>query len=171
MLISTLMLALLLPAAAQESVRWYTIDQVEEQLKSNPRPVFIDAYTDWCGWCKKLDKDTFANPIIAKYLNENFIPVKFNAESKEPVNFMGQTFINDGSNGRTHQLAIALLPIQGRIGYPTVVFLNEKGELLTPVSGNKGPKDFEPMLVYFGEKHYLNQGWQDFMKSFTGSFE
>ena len=172
LLIFAVIVSAALPAvSAQEGVNWYSIDQVDELLKTNPKPVFIDAYTDWCGWCKKLDKDTFSDPVIASYLNENYIPVKFDAESKEPVTFMGRQFINDGKSGRTHQLAVALLPIQGRIGYPTVVFLNEKGELLTPVSGYKTPRDMEPMLVFFAEKHYLKSNWEEFMKTFKGSYQ
>lgn len=153
---------------SQEKVNWVKIEKLDEVLKSNPKPIFIDAYTDWCGWCKRLDKDTFSHPVIAAYLNEHFIPVKFNAESKTPITFSGREFINDGKSGRAHQLAVALM--QGQMSYPTVVFLNEKGELLSPVPGYREPKDFEPLLVFFGEKKYLTEKWEDFLKNFKGSF-
>ena len=61
--------------------------------------------------------------------------------------------------------------MNGQIGYPTVVFLNEKGELLSPIPGYLGPKDFEPLLVYFGEKKYESIKWEDFKKSFVGKVE
>lgn len=157
------------PAKAQEEkVKWYSINDIEHLLAQEPRPVFIDTYTDWCGWCKRLDADTFSDPIIAKYLNENYYPVKFDAESKEPVTFMGREFINDGKSGKSHQMAIALL--QGKMSYPTVVFLNEKGQLVSPVPGYKNPKEFEPILVFFAEKKYLTTKWEDFMAGFKGSF-
>lgn len=149
-------------------VHWYSIGDVDKLMAENPKPLFIDAYTDWCGWCKKLDKDTFSDPLIAKYLNENFYPVKFDAESKEPVTFKGKVFVNDGKSGKAHQLAVALL--QGRMGYPTVVFLNEKGELLAPVSGYKTPSQIEPILVFFGSGKYLTQKWEEFAAEFKGSF-
>ena len=153
--------------AQQESiVKWYGADDFDMLIAKNDRPIFIDAYTDWCGWCKKLDKDTFSDPVIAEYLNNNFYPVKFDAESKETITFMGQKFVNDGSAGKAHQLAVALM--EGQMSYPTVIFLNEKGELLTPVPGYRGPADFEPLLAYFGGKKYLEQKFEDFTKTFTG---
>jgi thioredoxin-related protein len=155
-------------AAAQQGTRvhWYGADDFEMLLEKQDRPIFIDAYTDWCGWCKKLDQDTFSDPVIAEYLNNNFYPVKFNAESKDPVKFMGREFVNDGTAGKAHQLAVALM--QGRMSYPTVIFLNEKGELLAPVPGYRGPADFEPLLVYFGNGKYLEQKFDEFTKTFTG---
>ena len=149
-------------------VKWYSIKDVDKLMKEAPRPIFIDTYTDWCVWCKRLDANTFSDSIIAKYLNDNFYPVKFNAESKEPVTFLGREFINDGKAGKAHQLAVALM--NGKMSYPTVVFLNEKGELLAPVPGYRGPKEFEPLLVYFGEKKYLTEKWEDFMAGFKGSY-
>ena len=153
---------------SQDGVKWYTIEEADALLKSDPKPLFIDAYTDWCGWCKKLDKDTFSDPIISEYLNTNFIPVKFNAESKEAVTFLGREFINDGKAGKAHQLAVALL--QGKMSYPTVIFMSEEGELLSPLSGYKTPKEIEPFLVFMGEKKFLNEKWEDFSKNFKSSF-
>jgi len=158
----------LLSGQQGEKVHWYSIEDVDKILAENPKPLFIDSYTDWCSWCKKLDKDTFSDPVIAKYLNDNFYPVKFNAESKEPVTFLGKEFINDGKAGKAHQLAVALM--QGKLSYPTVIFMNERGELLAPVPGYMGPKDFEPILVYFGEQKYLTQKWDEFKADFKGSF-
>ncbi|MBE0674577.1 MAG: DUF255 domain-containing protein [Bacteroidales bacterium] len=148
-------------------VKWYTIEEAEKLAKTSPRPIFVDTYTDWCSWCKKLDADTFSNPVIAEILNTSFYPVKFNAEGKDPVTFKGMKFINDGKNGRTHQLAISLL--QGKLGYPSVVFLNEKIELLTVVPGYRNAKDFEPMLSFFATKAYETTKYDDFVATFKGS--
>ena len=79
---------------AQEKilVKWYTIEEVQELVKNEPRKIYIDMYTDWCGWCKVMDKKTFTDESIAKQLNTNFYAVKFDAEGKEPVNFKNKEF-------------------------------------------------------------------------------
>jgi thioredoxin-related protein len=90
----------------KEKIKWYTIEEAEKLIKGQPRPIIIDTYTDWCIWCKRMDKDTFSNEVVAEILATRFYPVKFNAEGKEKVTFQGKTFVNDGKSGPTHQLAI-----------------------------------------------------------------
>lgn len=153
------------------SVKWYTLQEAEKLSKQSPKPIFIDTYTDWCGWCKKMDQETFTNPVIAEILNQKFYPVKFNAEGQESVTFLGQTFINDGKYGKAHQLAVALL--NGRLSYPTVVFLTQQDNKFSasPVPGFRQPKDMEVLLSYFAEKAYLNQKWEDYQKTFKGRIQ
>ncbi len=159
----------LLITAQTADVKWYSIEEAAALAKTDPRPLFVDAYTDWCGWCKKLDKDTFSHPVIAEILNTKYYAVKFDAEGKEPVTFQGRKFVNDGSLGKTHQLAYALL--QGQLGYPTVVFLTATSELITPVSGFKTPVQIEPMLIYFAGTSWQKQSYEEFMKTFKGQVQ
>jgi thioredoxin-related protein len=150
-------------------VKWYTLQEAEKLFKQSPRPFFIDAYTDWCGWCKKMDKDTFTNSVISDILNNKYYPVKFDAEGKESVTFLGTTFINDGKSGKAHQLAVALL--KGQLAYPTVVFLIPQSDgkmILEPVPGYKEPKEMETMLSFFADKSYGTQKFEDFQKIFIG---
>lgn len=154
----------------QEKVRWYSFEEAVELSKKNPKKLFIDVYTDWCGWCKKMDRETFTHPVIAKYLNEDFYAVKFDAESTKPIEFAGQTFVNEGGQPRNpHQLAIALL--QGKMGYPSIAYMNEDLQLITVVQSYQTPEQIEPILKYFGGNSYKSMGWTDFQAAFVSEIK
>ena len=124
-------------------VKWYSLEEAVALQKKKPKKIFIDMYTDWCGWCKRMDATTFTDPAVSAYLNENFYCVKFDAEQKNPVTFQGKTFnfITSGSRGY-HELAAALL--DGQLGYPSFVYLNEKLERITISPGYKQPAQIMP---------------------------
>ncbi|NLV18609.1 MAG: DUF255 domain-containing protein [Bacteroidetes bacterium] len=158
-------------ASKNEKVKWLSIEEAEKQMKQSPKPLFIDTYTDWCGWCKKMDQDTFSNPVISDILNNKFYPVKFNAESKEEITFLGQTFVNDGKAGNAHQLAVALL--RGELSFPTVVFLTSEEEkvYLTPLKGYRDAKEMELLLGYFSEEMYKTKSLEEYQKEFTSKIK
>ncbi len=158
-------------SAQTNGVKWLSIEEAEKLSASSPKPFFIDTYTDWCGWCKKMDKETFTHPVIADILNRKFYPVKFNAEGKEKVTFLGQTFINDGKAGNAHQLAVALL--QGQLSYPTVVFMvPDNGKYsISPVPGFREAKEMEVILSFFADNNYKTKSWDDYQKSFSGKIK
>lgn len=154
--------------AQEETVKWYSIQEALELNKTGERKIFIDVYTDWCGWCKKMDESTFSNPAIAKILNEEYYAVKFDAETNDTIDFAGQEFINEGGRSRSpHQLAVALL--QGKMSYPSVAYLNEQNQLLTSVPGYLTPDKLEPILVFFAEDAFNSKSFEDFMKDFKSN--
>jgi thioredoxin-related protein len=139
--------------AVSAKVNWLTFEQAVEKSKTEKRKLFVDVYTDWCGWCKVMDKNTFAEPTIAKLLNEKFYPVKFNAEQREDVVFQGTTFkfIQQGNSG-AHQLAAVLL--NNQLSYPTVAFVEEDFSNKYPVPGYRKPEEFHPLLIFFLENFH-----------------
>jgi len=151
-----------LDAFAQEELKWYTIEEVEKLSAENPRKIFIDVYTDWCGWCKRMDATTFKDPRIIKILNEDFYAVKLDGEGTEAIIFKDREykFIPQGRNGY-HELAAALL--QGKLSYPTTVYLDENLNMIQPIPGYLQVQDLEPILIFLGKDHYKNQTWQDFL--------
>ena len=150
-------------AVAAQQVNWISWDQAVATVQggSNDKKIFIDVYTDWCGWCKRMDKDTFQNPEVAAYMNENFLMVKLDGEQKEPIEYNGKTykFVPSGRKGY-HELAAALL--QGRLSYPTVVFLDEELNMLSPVPGYQKPDAFLQIAMYFGDNIYKEKDWQTY---------
>jgi thioredoxin-related protein len=126
-------------SAKEGELTWLTIEEASELgSKSNKKKFLVDVYTDWCGWCKVMDKKTFTDPELIKYLNDNFHVVKFNAEQKEPVTFKGKTYTWEpmGRNG-INTLGLELL--QNRMSYPSLVYLNENLEPITVSPGYKEP--------------------------------
>ncbi len=121
-----------------EGLSWYKIEDLEK-MQIGDKKVMIDMYTSWCGWCKVMDKKTFTDPNVIQYLNDHFVMVKFNAEQREPVMFKGKTYewINAGRRG-VNKLAMELM--NGRLGYPTMVYLDSDLNKIRSVPGYKTPQ-------------------------------
>ena len=153
-----------------DKVKWYTIEEALKLNATAPRKILMDVYTDWCGWCKKMDAETFDHPVIARYINKNFYAVKFDAESSAPVKFGEHTFTNPGSGGTrktTHQFATAL----GVSGYPTIVYFTGDLKLISPVSGYFTPEQIEPLLHYIVEDKFQNIKFEDYQKTFVSELK
>ena len=147
-----------------ETIVWLSWEEAIKKVETdkNPKKIFVDVYTDWCGWCKKMDKDTFQNPKVASYMKEHFYMVKMDAEGKDPITYDGRTFnyVPSGRRGY-HELAAALL--QNKLSYPTVIFLNEEKKILSPVPGYQKADAFLQIAKYFGDNIYLNKNWQEYI--------
>ncbi|MEZ4937938.1 MAG: DUF255 domain-containing protein [Crocinitomicaceae bacterium] len=115
-------------------VDWMTFEQAIQKNQSNKRYIFIDLYTDWCGWCKRMDATTFKESEVVTFMNEHFYSVKFDAEQKEDVKYKDQTFkfVAAGKNG-IHQLAYTLL--DGQLSYPSFVVLDKQEKRVTVLKG------------------------------------
>lgn len=154
--------------APPETIKWYSVEEAEALMDKAPRKMFIDFYTGWCGWCKVMDANTFANPVIAKYMNEHYYCVKFNAESYDTVKFAGQTFVNRGNNQPRFPHDFAGTIMQGKMSYPTYSFISKGpqgiGIILMP--GYYPPEQFEPYLHYYGENKETVMTFEEFKKTF-----
>jgi len=155
------------------SIKWYDIEQAVELNKKEARPILIDVYTDWCSWCNFMMKSTYANKGIANYINRNFYPVRFNAETFDTIEFRGKKYFNRKLGRKpTHDLASILL--EGNLSYPSIVFFDRSGRKII-VSGYKEPKDIEPALVYQVENlsNYvsLSEFTANFMFTYPAAFE
>src|SRR4028119_431835 len=99
---------------------WMTLEQVATSMQKERRPILIDLYTDWCGWCKVMDKKTYSNRNVATYLQQKFYIVKINAEGTQSISWNGKTY-KFNPNYKTNEFAIYLT--KGQLSYPTTVII------------------------------------------------
>lgn len=155
-----------------ELIQWYPSFN-EGLIKANQNSsklILLDVYTHWCGPCKSLSRN-LNHPEVAKVINQYFHPVKFNAEGNEKVHFLDKGFINQDfdpnkTQGRnaTHPFAFFIASVQGRLGYPTLVFLKNDGKEHYPVPGVFEPQELIYLLYYMAENHYKKMGFPQFKK-------
>ena len=158
---------------AQE-INWVTIEEAVELQQKQPKKIFMDVYTNWCGPCKLLDRNTFANKDVANYINENYYAVKFNGEGNTTVQFKENTFANPqydpakaNRRNSTHQFARYM-----RINaYPTLVFFDEKGDFITPITGYQTPQQLELYLKLFKSDDYKEMTDQEKFNAYHQAFK
>ncbi|MCK0130260.1 thioredoxin fold domain-containing protein [Flavobacteriaceae bacterium F08102] len=163
-------------AFAQEKINWMRLEEAIAEQAKEPKKILMDVYTTWCGPCKMLDKNTFQNADVAAYVNDHFYAVKFNAEGSETIVYKGKTYGNPSYNpnktGRNtqHQLA-SYLQVNA---YPTMIFMDENAELISPLVGYHTPRQLEIYLKLFATDKFkeidTKDKWLDYQKAFKGEF-
>jgi thioredoxin-related protein len=155
------------PIKGSSPIQWLSPVEVQAYLKNEEKPIIIDVYTDWCQYCKLMEKATWKQPEVKNYVSSHFYPVKFNAESKDSINWLGQIFIYKQSY-KVHMLAAEWL--KGNMVYPSTVIIPKEGESIV-LPGMLSPKELEPVLKYFGEGYYKTIEWETFKKSYTTTWK
>ncbi len=155
----------------QSSVNWITFDEAYKKCKVSPRPIMIDVYTTWCGPCKMMSSQTFNHPAIAKYINDNFYAVKFDAETKDSVKFDKYVFVSSDINNpkAPHQFAASILDNQ--LAYPSIVFLNNQIQRIDILKGFMPANQFDPIIHYYGSGDYQSTKWDDYQKTFVSAIK
>jgi thioredoxin-related protein len=141
-------------------VNWLDFEDAVARNSQSPKKIFLDMYTNWCGWCKRMDATTFSDSTVANYMNRHFYSVKFNAERKDSI-FFKDRYFPFKPEYKTNELAAILM--NGKMSYPTTVFLDSNSNLIGPVPGYLSPGQLLPVLRYFAEDIYLKTSWDDYM--------
>jgi thioredoxin-related protein len=134
---------------------WLPFNEGMALAAKENKHVVIDFYTTWCHWCKVMDRETFSNPEVKKYLGEHFITIRIDAEStKEKVSYKGEELT-----------PVSLARKFGVKGFPSIAYLDRDGELVTVVPGFVPAKTFLPLLRYMQKECYRQQmTFEEFMK-------
>ena len=164
--------------AVAQKINWLTIDEALELQKKEPKKIFMDVYTNWCGPCIMLDKNTFHNEDVAAYINEHYYAVKFNAEGNSTVNYKEQTFKNpnydpakENKRNSAHEFS-RFLKVQA---YPTMVFFDEEGGFISPITGYLKPQQLELYLKLFKSDDHKDmtsqEQFNEYFEAFKPSFK
>ena len=143
--------ATMMTNATPAELEWKTISQALDEAPKANKLIILDVYTDWCGWCKRMDRDTYADSTVRAYLNSHYIASKMNPEKEGKLTY-------DGKEYSQRDFGQAL----GVNGYPATAFFNEKGEVLTVVPGYIKADEFLHILKYFGDGIYKTTKWEDY---------
>lgn len=157
-------------APTSRKIEWISWEEAVKRNETVPKKFFVDLYTDWCGWCKKMDKTTFVNDSIEAYMSQNYYCVKLDAETRDSIRFQNNVFtfvvlqkMGDRDVGY-NTLALSLLDQQ--MSFPSFVFLTERFERVMISPGFKQPQQLMPELRFVAEEHYKTAKWEDFEKSY-----
>jgi len=144
-------------AVAADEFKWLDWNTGIAEAKKTGRPVLVDVYTDWCGWCKRMDRDVYRRSDVRKYLGEQFITIKLDAEASDETPYQGKSLTARSLAARKFRVT----------GYPTTVFLKSGGDHLVNVPGYIPAERFLVLLAYIGEGHYeAGVPFEQFAKQF-----
>jgi len=160
------------PTPPANEIHWITsIDELQAKMQQSPKKVYIDMYTNWCGWCKKMEASTFQNPDVIKYINMNFYAVRFDAERQDVIHYMGKEYKFEPEH-KMNGFAFELLKNTpgGNISYPTSVIMLENFQSPTPIPGYMDVNQLETILTYFGDNMFRHKQWPDYQKTYQPSW-
>lgn len=140
-----------LPNAGGEAITWHSFDEGMALAAQQNKKVLVDVYTDWCVWCKKMDKEVYTDGQIGKIIAKDFIAVKFNPEGEEVV-----TMNNEHLNGSLFTQAM------GISGYPSTLIFGADGKPITKIDGFQESKEFATLLTFIGGDHYKTKSFEEF---------
>jgi thioredoxin-related protein len=120
-------------------ITWYDFETAIDLTHENKKFIFIDIYTDWCGWCKKMDATTFMDPAVIEYMNTHFYAVKMDAETKDAIAYKGNLYEYKQYNAKAGYNTLAVSLLDSKLSFPSFVVLNKNEVKKGTIIGFKNP--------------------------------
>jgi uncharacterized protein YyaL (SSP411 family) len=133
-----------------EQIKWLDFKQGYSLAKKKNKIMLVDVYTDWCGWCKRMDRDTYERSDIAEHVNKDFVAIKINPE------IGGVMYEFNGRQYSGAELA-AVIGNNGIGGYPATVFIYPKSEKRMLVVGYKNGEAMKDILAEMKNTYYAKK--------------
>lgn len=142
--------------APESELSWKSFDEGASLAVQQKKKMLVDIYTDWCGWCKKMDKEVYPDANVKSVLESKFVIVKLNAESENKLHYRDSSM--------THR---EFARVVGVTGYPATLFFDENLKPITLLPAYVKAEKFAQILAYIGESHYKNKSYQDYLNSLS----
>jgi len=147
-------------------VHWLSPQEAFAKQKKNPKKIFIDFYATRVSSSNIMGRTNYRNSVIAKLLNENFYPVRFNVMSTDSFSIAGNKYINNTKQHPFHNFAVQFIVNQNKVKIPTMVFIDEKGKAITRLQEYLNPVVMEAFLSFISSDRYKTQNFQKFNQTF-----
>ncbi len=134
---------------SMDGINWLSFEQLSDSLAMNPKKVLLFFHTDWCAYCRKMERESFAEPEIIEKINKDYYAVHFDAESIDTVYFDGNYYTNSSpvkKTGRLHHLTKIFSGNQKRPAFPITLLLDKDFKVIQRKNNYLSIKDLIKIL-------------------------
>ena len=132
------------PKPEKKEITWNAFDDGLAKAAEGNKQVLVNFTAKWCGYCRKMDREVFTNPEVIEMVNDYFIPVKVDGESKKELDINGYKITEKNLTVREF----------GVRGYPTFWFLESDGTKIGPLGGYVPAETMLEVLTFVQERRY-----------------